>query len=273
MLYFFKVNMDKELPLGVKIFATIYFLIGLICIYLSLIPIVWHLKGSPMLEWITTSLYSGIYVSKFDFIFLNFFIYGIFATIFIISAILLFKRDALGYWLPFPFLVIIVFFMVVFLPLAIAHIVFFNISRIKNKFVSKRMDKKRYCICAGTVSGFILFVVLYGLFITPKKMPVYERERYRREFNKILIEGFKGTGSEIESKIILVNYHNTFAIVDAGKNVGVNFNSKLRVVRDNSTIANLSVLEVRDKICAVESNPLQEIYKVREGDRVLIVNP
>lgn len=123
--------MKQNKSVGIKIFAVIYMLIGLVWLYIALLPIIWKITGNPRLEWIIGDAYTGSYLTSGE-VYLNILLSLLIAVVFITSGISLLHLNAWGHKLSLFFTIIIcVLGVYVLIPLIVAHIIFFMNPKVR----------------------------------------------------------------------------------------------------------------------------------------------
>ncbi|MBU2102293.1 MAG: hypothetical protein ABH865_04945 [Candidatus Omnitrophota bacterium] len=111
---------DKK-PIGIVIFSICYFLLAILFFYMV------YILFSGKLDWALHSPYTGEYTSFQDKLFSST-IFGIIPGLwYLASAVLLYRLNSWGRWLPLPLVLICgILGMYVLFPLLIAHIIYFN---------------------------------------------------------------------------------------------------------------------------------------------------
>jgi predicted nuclease with TOPRIM domain len=74
-----------------------------------------------------------------------------------------------------------------------------------------------------------------------------------------------GVGSALVGKILAINRDNNFVVIDLGTSVGIKPGDKFQVYRDDSVIANLEVIQTREKISACDIKRETSPIKVGDG--------
>jgi hypothetical protein len=275
--------MNKNKSIGIKIFAVIYVSIGLICLYLSLLPIIWRVAGDPRLEWLIGDAYTGNYMSSAE-IWFSIGLFVAFATAFIASGVLLLRLNVWGCWLPLPFSIFAsIFGCYILIPLIIVHIIYFLNPKIKKqfqenghmtkqslrseKFEGEKMNKKKYLVIL--IIGFVLGVVIASILLknnnqSSKDKLGFDDFRYTEEPNN--------DANSFKSVINLVDSEEAFVVIEAGSNQNVRHDSEIYVLRNGKRIAKLSIVQTREDVSAAEPIPKSDIYKIKKWDNVLIIN-
>ncbi len=87
--------------------------------------------------------------------------------------------------------------------------------------------------------------------------------------SKPAVVPFSGAAAQITARgrVVSLDRDNNFAVIDMGKNAGLKIGDTFRVIRSGQPIADLSVIQVRERIAACDI--LKETSTIMPGDQVL----
>ena len=87
--------------------------------------------------------------------------------------------------------------------------------------------------------------------------------------SKSAVVPFSGSAAQITARgrVVSLDRDNNFAVIDMGKNSGLKIGDTFRVIRSGQPIADLSVIQVRERIAACDI--LKETSTIMPGDQVL----
>jgi hypothetical protein len=244
--------MEKKMSVGVIIFAICYFLLAILFFYMV------YILFSGMVDWALQDFYTGGYISFGEKLFSSV-IFGIIPGLWcLVAAVLLYKLNPWGRWMPLPLVFICgIFGMYVLFILLVAHIIYFSRPKIKELF---RMDFKegRYM----TINTALKLTLIVALIIISLSIAYYYVIFLPKATKVSTPVGLRGT-------VIEVHDADRFIVINLGVSAGIKKGIQMLVLRGDLEIGTVTIIQVRKDISAADITHLVSGFRIKEGDMVV----